>query len=315
MDADGTPDPLALRAPADPPAHPPAPRAPLDLEALQHTVRAAVEAVSPRGLGRVEGVASAASTSSDLVAAAGAVPGEHAQVPSAWPDRSVLVADHQVAGRGRAGRTWETPAGVALTFSVLLRPAVPSARLGWVPLLGGLAVVQALAGVVGLRAVLKWPNDVLVDAVDEVPGWGAFRKVAGVLGDLVATPDGTAVVLGIGINVAQRGDELPVPSASSLALAGAVVDRTVLLATVLARWAELDDRWRAHDGDAGAAGLAAQVAAVCTTIGRDVEVDLPGGAVLAGLATGLADDGALLVTTGGRTRAVHAGDVRLRTRG
>ena len=84
---------------------------------------------------------------------------------------------------------------------------------------------------------------------------------AGIGGPLVATPDGTAVVLGIGINVAQRGDELPVPSASSLALAGAVVDRTVLLATVLARWAELDDRWRAHDGDAGAAGLAGVVAA------------------------------------------------------
>ena len=296
MDPDGTPEALV-------------PRAPLDPAALPRAVRASVAAVSPRGLGRVEVVASTASTSSDLLAAASAVTG----VP--WPDRSVLVADHQVAGRGRAGRTWETPAGVALTFSVLLRPAVPPARLGWVPLLGGLAVVQALAAVTGVHAVLKWPNDVLVEATEEMPGWGAFRKVAGVLGDLAATEDGTAVVLGIGINVAQRADELPVPSASSLALAGAVVDRTELLAAVLARWAELDDRWRAHDGDAGAAGLGAQVAAACTTIGRAVEVDLPGGTVLAGLATGLADDGALLVTADGRVRAVHAGDVRLRTRG
>lgn len=280
-------------------------RAPFDPTGLADVVRARVGSVSSRGLGRVEVVTAAASTSSDLLAAA---------TGEGWPDRSVLVADHQHAGRGRAGRTWQTPPGAALTFSVLLRPQVPAQQLGWVPLLGGLAVVQAVVGL-GLRAVLKWPNDVLVEALEEVPGWGPYRKVAGVLGDLVATPDGTAVVLGIGVNVDQRTDELPVPSASSIALAGVRVDRTALLAAVLERWAELDDRWRAADGEAWAAGLGAQCAAACTTLGREVLVDLPGGRVLAGQATGLADDGALLVRVDGQTRAVHAGDVRLRSAG
>ena len=280
-------------------------RGALDPAVLAAAVRRAVGEVSVVPLGRVEVVARTGSTSSDLLAAAA---GE------GWPDRSVLVADHQTAGRGRAGRTWQTPPGAALTFSVLLRPRVPAGRLGWVPLLGGLAVVETLVDL-GLRATLKWPNDVLVEAGDEVPGWGAYRKVAGVLGDLVATGAGTAVVLGIGVNVDLRADELPAPSASSLALSGVGVDRTALLAAVLARWVELDDRWRGADGDAWAVGLGERCAALCTTLGREVRVDLPGGEVLVGLATGLADDGALLVAAGGTTRAVHAGDVRLRTVG
>ena len=252
---------------------------------------------TPGGLGRLEVVPSTGSTSTDLAAAAAAD-------PDAWPDRSVLVTDHQTAGRGRAGRTWETPAGEALTFSVLLRPAVPADRLGWLPLLGGLAVVQAL-GDLGLEAGLKWPNDVLVvDAGDHLPGWGRHRKVAGVLGDLGAG----GVVLGIGLNVHQR--VLPVPSATSLALCDVDVERPALLGAVLAYLVALDERWRAADGDACAADLAAQCAAVCLTLGAHVRVSRPGGDVLAGDASGLTDHGALrVVDAAGATHVVLAGDV------
>jgi BirA family biotin operon repressor/biotin-[acetyl-CoA-carboxylase] ligase len=256
------------------------------------------------GIGRVEVADTVGSTSTALAEAAAAGPG-------VWPDRSVLVADHQSAGRGRAGRTWTTPRGVAVTVSVLLRPGLPAERLGWVPLVGGLAVARALRDL-GVSAVLKWPNDVLLPADDDLPGWGRHRKVAGVLADLLADPDAPAVVLGMGVNVGQRADELPVTSATSLAIAGVVADRTDVLVGLLARWLEADAAWRSTGGDAAAAGLDRAWTALSVTPGADVVVDLPGGGTLAGRATGLAPDGALLVEAGGGTRAVHAGDVRLR---
>lgn len=278
---------------------------------------AAVEAALP-GASRVVVVPRTASTSTDLATAARAD-------PDAWPDRSVLVAGHQAAGRGRAGRTWETPPGTALTVSVLLRPGTGADRLGWVPLLAGLAVVRAVNETAGVRAAVKWPNDVLVPAPDGagLEGWGAWRKVAGVLAEVVvpdpapagsapAVPPAPAVVVGIGVNVSQAAEDLPVPSAASLRGVGADVDRTVLLGVLVRHLVELDDRWRAED-----ASLAADVAAVCATLGAAVAVDLPGGTVLAGTAAGLADDGALVVVdAGGRRHEVHAGDVRhVRTAG
>ena len=287
------------------------------------------------GLGRAVVVARTASTSTDLVKEATAD-------PAAWPDRSVLVADHQAAGRGRAGRTWTTPPRAALTVSVLLRPAVPVGRFGWVPLLAGLAVVQALRDVAGVTAVLKWPNDVLVEMREagDLPGWGRYRKVAGVLGELVTSP-GAAVVVGIGVNVSQRAAELPVPSATSLALVaaaggehtvqdgtvpdgrvsdgtvpdGTVPDRTALLAAIVGRLVTLDGRWRAAGGDAVASGLAQECSLACATIGSVVQVELPGGGVLEGTAQSLSPDGALeVLDSAGRIRTVLAGDVHhLRT--
>lgn len=280
----------------------------------------AVAAALPAA-GRVVVVARTGSTSTDLAEAA-------RTDPAAWPDRSVLVADHQAGGRGRAGRTWTTPPRAALTVSVLLRPAVGADRLGWLPLLAGLAAVGAIGEVAGVRAAVKWPNDVLVPAPDgvELPGWGTWRKVAGVLAEVVVPAPAAggragsdsgaavsaavpavvpAVVLGIGINVAQAADELPVPSATSLRAVGADVDRTTLLAALVRRLVALDDRWRADD-----ATLAAEVAAVCATLGSAVRVEMPGGRSLVGTASGLAADGALVVTDGsGRRHEVHAGDV------
>lgn len=269
-------------------------------------------ALAAAGLGgRLSGVRvveRTGSTSTDLLAAARA----------GAPDRTVLVADHQSAGRGRAGRTWETPPGAALTVSVLLRPAVPTHALGWLALMGGLAVVRALASV-GVEALVKWPNDVLLPGVggEDLPGWGRDRKVAGVLGDVVPGAPGEppAAVLGIGVNVGQGRDALPVPSATSLAAEGVAVERVDLLARVLAALLDLDDAWRAAGGDAVAADVAAQCAAVCATLGSPVRVLWPGGDVLEGQAVSLGEDGALRVAdSSGRVHAVLAGDVeRLRT--
>ena len=102
------------------------------------------------------------------------------------PTRSVLVAEHQAGGRGRAGRSWETPAGTSLTCSFVVRPPVPAASLGWLGLLAGLGAVNALRATAGVPAMLKWPNDLLVPADTEVEGWGAARKIGGILAEVVA---------------------------------------------------------------------------------------------------------------------------------
>ena len=227
-----------------------------------------------------------------------------------------LAAEHQTAGLGRAGRSWETPPRAALTVSVLLRPAVPAEVLGWLPLLAGVAVVRVLRAA-GVPAALKWPNDVLLPAPGgaEVDGFGPWRKVAGILAQVV--PGTQDVVVGIGLNVAQTADELPVPTATSLAVAGVTLDRTALLADLLDELAAVVERWSADDGDvdalgaAGAPSLHDEYAALSATLGSTVRAELAGGAgVVEGVADRIAADGGLVVVRpDGSVRIVAAGDV------
>ncbi len=274
----------------------------LDADALRSLL------LLPAGpLARIDVVARTGSTNADLVAAVAAD-------PDAWPHASVLVADQQDAGRGRAGRGWETAPGTSLTCSFVARPALPARTFGWLPLLAGLGAVTAVRATAGVPAVLKWPNDVLVPAGTEVAGWGAARKVGGILTEVVPTPTGVtpAVVIGIGVNVAQRADELPVEHATSLALAGAQhVTREALLVALVTALDDVATRWRDAGGDAVASGLADEVAAVCATLGTPVRVELPGGSELAGIAERLDDDGGLVVVdAAGAAHHVLAGDVR-----
>lgn len=214
---------------------------------------------------------------------------------------TVLVAEHQTAGRGRLDRVFQTPPRAALTFSVLLRPEAAPNRYGWLPLLMGVAAVRGLGWVAGVEAALKWPNDVLLDG----------RKLAGILAEAAATPQGTAIVVGMGVNVAQRADELPVPTAVSLALAEApCTDRDPLLRAVLRGFAERYTAWERHGGDAEASGLAEEYRSCCATVGQRVRVHLPGGRLLEGTATGVDADGCLTVRDGdGAVTPLSAGDV------
>ena len=254
-------------------------RRPLDEAPLDEAqVRAAV--VRPGGLWRsVEVTPVTGSTNADLLARAAA--GE--------PEGAVLAAEQQSAGRGRLGRTWVAPPRAALTFSVLLRPAaVPRARLGWLPLLAGVAVAAAIRDVTGLDARLKWPNDVLIG-----PG-----KVGGIL----AESAGDAVVVGIGVNVSTGSAELPPPgpgalAATSLRLEGAAsLDRARLLAEILAGLERRYRAWCQVFGDTERSGLRAEYTGLCGTIGRHVRVELPGGRLLDGLAAALDADGRLLLS-------------------
>ncbi|MEV7564764.1 biotin--[acetyl-CoA-carboxylase] ligase [Streptomyces tanashiensis] len=246
-------------------------------------------------------------TSLDVVTATGSTNSDLAARADELPEGAVLVAEEQTSGRGRLDRTWTAPARSGLFLSVLLKPDVPVHRWGWLPLLTGVAAATGLAKAAGVDTSLKWPNDVLVSVA------GEERKTGGILAER-AGEDG--IVVGLGINVTLREEELPVPAAGSLLLADAVsTDRDTLLRAVLRSLEQWYGDWVRADGDPDASGLQAAYAAGCATLGRRVRAELPGERMLEGEAVALDGDGRLVVATeGGGTEAVGAGDiVHLRT--
>jgi BirA family transcriptional regulator, biotin operon repressor / biotin---[acetyl-CoA-carboxylase] ligase len=229
-----------------------------------------------------------ASTNADLVrdAAAGRA--------RPW---SVLVTEHQRAGRGRLGRTWTAVPGATLTFSAL----VPTPRApAWVPLLAGLAVADTVEELYAVRPALKWPNDVLAPVGHPQDG----RKLAGILCELTAA----GIVVGIGLNVDQSEDELPVPTATSLRLlTGGHPGRPTrehLLLRLLAHLAEVVTDW-----DERPEPVRDAYRRSCTTLGREVQVDTGAGGRSRVRALEVDDDGRLVVDRGGERSALAAGDV------
>ena len=263
-------------------------RPPLPVRALQRAL------VVPGGFWtRMDVVSDTGSTNADVAGAA----------RTGVPEGLVVVAEQQRAGRGRRDREWVSPARAGLTLSVLLRPGpgVPQSRWAWLPLLAGVALREAVEQRAGVEAALKWPNDLLIDGA----------KCAGILAEVV----GDAVVLGVGLNVTTRPDELPeTPGApaTSLRIAGArETDRDPLLRALLRGLARWYAGWRDTGGDAEMCGLLAAYRAGCATIGREVRVLLPDSPDLAGTATTVDDDGRLVIRTAdGTERRVSAGDVR-----
>lgn len=187
-------------------------------------------------------------------------------------------------------------------MSALVRPdAVDASRWPWLPLLAGLAVAAAVRREGGLEAGLKWPNDVVI---------GGDRKLAGLLVERIETPDRTpAAVIGIGLNITLRADELPVATATSLAIEGSTTtDRSILARAVLRNLDGLLQSWIEVGGDASR-GLHASYTEACVTIGQSVEVTLPGGEVVAGEAIGIDPQGRLVVANEDGESAFGAGDV------
>jgi BirA family biotin operon repressor/biotin-[acetyl-CoA-carboxylase] ligase len=206
------------------------------------------------------------------------------------PEGLVAVADEQTAGRGRLGREWTAPSRASLLVSVLLRPQLASDRIHLVTLAAALAAVEAVNQLAGVRAAIKWPNDVVVDD----------RKLAGILAEATSG----AVVVGMGLNV--RWDAFPPElqeTATALNLAAASTDGveppTVLTAWLLAFEARLQDL----------DGVIDDAAARSATLGRRVRVELPND-TLTGIASALTDEGYLVVRRDdGSDRVVTAGDV------
>jgi BirA family biotin operon repressor/biotin-[acetyl-CoA-carboxylase] ligase len=221
------------------------------------------------------------------------------------PEGIVLVADHQTAGRGRAGRSWTAPPGAGLLLSVLLRP--PVAVMDLCTMAVALSAAEAVEAVAGFSPRLKWPNDLVW------PGDGSAsdRKLAGILAEADADP--AVVVVGIGINVAWP-DDLPDELADIAVACNHVtetpVDRESLLVALLER---LGPRYEALvAGDR--AGLLDAWRTRSATLGRRVRIDL-GTAAIEGTAVDVTKDGNLVVATdAGDRRTFAVGDVtHLRT--
>jgi BirA family biotin operon repressor/biotin-[acetyl-CoA-carboxylase] ligase len=170
---------------------------------------------------------------------------------------TTCIADFQEGGRGRRGRAWESPGGLGLLFSIVLRPeSLPPAEWGWVPLLTGLACASTLPLLKkggGFKPTVKWPNDIVVPGA-EPPGW---RKLGGILCESVLPSSESArgfVIAGVGLNVNHQQPELPSqtkapPSSLRLELRR-TLDRLEVLRLVLQsieeRWLQLiDDSRRA----------------------------------------------------------------------
>jgi BirA family transcriptional regulator, biotin operon repressor / biotin---[acetyl-CoA-carboxylase] ligase len=206
-------------------------------------------------------------------------------------DRTVVVAEAQTAGRGRHGRLWLDEPGASLLTSIILRPRLPPARLPTLSLTAGVAVVEALERVTGLKPRLKWPNDVLVDG----------RKLAGILLESRIDPS-PLVVLGIGVNLAQRvfPPDLAERATSVRLATGRRVDADALLTALL----ESLDAWRARLETDGWAPIRERWCALTETLGRRVSID-----GVQGIAVDVDEDGALIVAEGDVRRRVVAGEV------
>ncbi len=209
------------------------------------------------------------------------------------PPGLVVVADHQHAGRGRRGRAWTAPPGSSLLVSILLAPPAAPDRVQLLTMAAGLALSEAVGAVAGVDAQLKWPNDLVVDD----------RKLAGLLAE-TDVRDGRVrgVVVGIGCNVTWAGypAELADSATACDREAGQPVDRAELLDVLLEALARRLDQLGRVPGD---------YRARLGTLGRTVRVELATG-VVEGVATGVDDDGRLVVEPRGEAAVViAAGDV------
>jgi BirA family biotin operon repressor/biotin-[acetyl-CoA-carboxylase] ligase len=211
------------------------------------------------------------------------------------PEGLVVVADHQTAGRGRAGRSWTAAPGTSLLCSFLLRPPLPPDRISTLPLIAGVAVAEAIEDCVPVSCQLKWPNDVWIDG----------RKVAGVL--MTATSFAGVVgrvVLGVGINLTAPVEELPAGATSVLAASGKAVERLRLLERLTARLQVHYDRFVREAGRPDLALWQKRAA----LLNEMVSVG-DAGSRAGGRFVGVDPDGALLLDVNGATRRVVSGDL------
>lgn len=213
---------------------------------------------------------------------------------------TVLLAERQLAGKGRLGRRWESPAGVNLYCSVVLRPELPPYEAPQLTFLSAVAVARAIKITTGLQPAIKWPNDLLING----------RKVAGLLNEMNAETDRVGfVILGIGVNLNMRADQFPpdlrTPATSLLLESGAPVSRQLFVVQLLR---ELDQEYRRFQQE-GFGPVREEWARYCNAFGHEVQVEV-GGTTLQGPFMGVDHDGALLMKlSDGRVERILSGDV------
>jgi BirA family biotin operon repressor/biotin-[acetyl-CoA-carboxylase] ligase len=216
---------------------------------------------------------------------------------------TVILADSQSCGKGRLGRSWESPAGANLYFSVILKPLIPAAAAPQITLLAGVAAARALSGISGLECVIKWPNDIFFRG----------KKLAGILAEMEGEGSRVGfIILGIGVNVNWRREDFPPDlrqTATSLVAESGEEVRRAAVAVELFR--ELEKEYTVYTREGFSLRLREEWNRVSWINGKQITLSSPEG-ILSGTALGLDTDGALLLLDEeGKTRRVVAGDVSL----
>lgn len=217
----------------------------------------------------------------------------------AFEEGTVVIAEHQTAGRGRFDRQWVSTAGENLTFSILIRPRISPKRVGVLPLYAGLSVAEALREFPNISPSCKWPNDVLLSG----------QKCCGILCEgMFAGNALSAVIIGVGLNVNQQ-EFSPAIASSATSMArecGRAFDRAEVLAQLLEKF-ELNYSFIQNDGDQA---IIRQWQSYCTMMGKDITIHQTGTS-FTGTAKRIDNDGALIVSMNGAETRVLAGDVTL----
>ena len=210
----------------------------------------------------------------------------------------VVATLEQRAGRGRMDRTWVAPPGTSLAFSMLLEPRAELPQWGWLSLLAGMAVHAAVEDLAAEpeRVQLKWPNDVLIDG----------RKVCGILNQRVEHPTGARAVIGIGVNLSIGEDQLPVPTATSLRIAGLREDPRELLTSILGHFQPFYEHWQGA-GETGE--IRDEYQRRCASVGTSLRIVVDERRTIEGIGCGVDEHGRLRVATASGTETFAVGDV------
>ena len=223
------------------------------------------------------------------------------------PHGTTVVADRQTAGKGRRGRSWESPAGRAIYFTIVVRPAFIPDKASMVTLVMALSVAEAIQKVTGLSTGIKWPNDIVVNG----------KKVVGILTEMSMTPEMNEIqflVAGVGVNVNQEsGEEFPEElrkTATSLKIeSGRQLDRAELLAEILAQF---EENYGTFERMVNLSGLRERYESRLAGRNAVVRVLDPAGEYT-GISRGITETGELIVEKEtGETVLVYAGEVSVR---
>ncbi|NOZ09195.1 MAG: biotin--[acetyl-CoA-carboxylase] ligase [FCB group bacterium] len=211
------------------------------------------------------------------------------------PEGTLLLTDHQTAGRGRAGRRWYSGENLNLTFSLLLYPQLSMEASGLISLMAGVAVVDGFRAGGFFQAGLKWPNDILISG----------RKIGGILAERFITGHGSAIIVGIGINVnedlAQMPADLQASTTSLFSTTGKTWSREKLLAAILLAM-------ESYDPTTAPADILKVWESYCTHAGKTVKFNR-GPTMLRGLFEGLTDRGCARIRIGGKEQIFSSGEI------
>ncbi len=219
------------------------------------------------------------------------------------PSGTIVIADHQSGGRGRLGRSFSSPPGLGLYFSLILRPNCPPEKLMYLTCAAGVAASDAVQDVCGIQPGIKWTNDLVIEK----------NKLGGILTELSIDPASRSVeyaIIGIGINCGQRQEDFPPeirPIATSLHLAGVKVECATLAAALIRKLFDMEARLLTQKDR-----IMADFSQRCITIGQDISI-VRGDQVQHAKALGIDEDGALVVQfPNGSRSSVSCGEVSIR---